>query len=158
MAVIPVSPDRYNPELDLKTAGQFWADVISVRQGVPWNKHEGKTMVRCEFAINDSRHPQLKGKRASFLVPESVYTDPADGSETLLMGFARSMGFEDFSKPFDPVKEWHGRRFYIAVEQWSDGKFVVTRAAAPKKTPAAASPPPPPVTASNDTPAGEIPF
>ena len=140
MAVIRPSGERYDPDRDLKVAGSFWAVCRSVRQGIE-SRWKNKTMVAVEFEIADPKHPALSGMRTSFVVPESVYTDPETGSETILMGYARSMGVTDFTNGFDPVKEFVGKRYYVHCEL-HNGRATVQHAQAAGKRPPA---PPPPV-------------
>lgn len=146
MAVIKPSRERYDPEQDLKVTGQFWSTCRRIEQGIPSKKYRGKTLIAVEFEIADARHPEQAGKRVAFVVPESIYTDPDDGSETILMGYARAMGFNDFTKQFDPEKEFLGKRYYVTCEL-IDGKISVRHAqVATKQQPKPTSPPPPLVT------------
>lgn len=159
VAFIKPSKEQYNPDLDLKVAGQFWSTCRRVEQGIEDHEHRGKTKIAVEFEIDDRRFPQLKGQRTSFVVGESIYRGKTDGKTSAFLQWAEMMGVPNAEKGFDPETEFVGKRYFITTELWS-GKARVRKAVppAPADTPASPPPPPPPPPDAAPRTQADIPF
>lgn len=130
MAFIAPSREQYQPELDLKVAGQFFAKCRRVEQGLPNKQFPGKTLVAIEFEIVDKRHPALLGKRAAIVCGESVFVNRTTNKPTILMEHAKRMGVEHPETGFDP-EEFVGNIYYVTCELYGERAFVRVAVALP---------------------------
>lgn len=118
MAIIPVSNPQYKPEDDLTTPGQYLAQCVGVRQGLPNRKHpDRKTLIGIDFAIGGDCQPRLKGKRVSIVCGESIYRDPITKETSYLLSYLEQAGLKYNPRGMDP-EELVGNWYLIRVEMF----------------------------------------
>lgn len=160
MAFVKPSRPQYNPEQDLKVAGQFFAQCVRVEQGMPWDKYPGKTLIAIEFEVQDDRFPRERGKRSAIVCGESIFFDKKTGKKSALYQHACLMGVKQPGAGFDPEVEFLDKWYYITTEVDPAKHIAYVRNAIPMPTPQGGKPTmqAPTDTVDVDPPHPDVPF
>jgi len=112
---IKPSRPQFQPELQLRTPGMYFATCTGITYDIPNEKYPGKCYLAIEFEINDPRFPKLKGQRCSIVCGQSVYYNPRDGKKSQLYQHAVNMGIKEPHRGFDP-EMFVGSTYYLMTD------------------------------------------